>query len=60
MGQGGSGLGMNIVYNIVTGMLGGAIHIDSSAESGTSVSIRMPRKAPKRETDDVDLSMLMS
>ena len=49
MGQGGSGLGMNIVYNIVTGMLGGTIEIESSAEHGTTVTIKMPRKAPKRQ-----------
>ncbi len=59
MGQGGSGLGMNIVYNIVTGMLGGTIEIESSAEHGTRVSIRMPRQAPKRDSDEVDLRMLM-
>jgi PAS domain S-box-containing protein len=49
MGQGGSGLGMNIVYNIVTGMLGGGIEIDSSSEHGTSVTIKVPRKAPELE-----------
>ncbi|MES2898606.1 MAG: CHASE domain-containing protein [Pseudomonadota bacterium] len=58
MGQGGSGLGMNIVYNIVTGVLGGTIALESSAEHGTSVTIRMPRRAPQRDTDDADLRML--
>ena len=42
MGQGGSGLGMNIVYNIVTGMLGGSIDIESSTDHGTSVTIKIP------------------
>jgi PAS domain S-box-containing protein len=51
MGQGGSGLGMNIVYNIVTGMLGGAIDIDSSPEHGTKVTITMPKVAPRHDTD---------
>jgi PAS domain S-box-containing protein len=51
MGQGGSGLGMNIVYNIVTGMLGGAIDIDSSPERGTTVTITMPKVAPRHDTD---------
>ncbi len=52
MGQGGSGLGMNIVYNIVTGMLGGSIDVESTFEQGTTVTIRMPRSAPKRDTKD--------
>jgi len=59
MGQGGSGLGMNIVYNIVTGMLGGAITIESSPEHGTSVTIKMPRKAPTRDDASADLSVLL-
>ncbi len=57
MGQGGSGLGMNIVYNIVTGMLGGSIEIESSTEHGTSVTVRMPRTAPDRETDGAELNL---
>ena len=54
MGQGGSGLGMNIVYNIITGMLGGAIHLESSADSGTIVTINIPCQAPQRDTDHLD------
>ncbi|MES2316350.1 MAG: CHASE domain-containing protein [Pseudomonadota bacterium] len=59
MGQGGSGLGMNIVYNIVTGMLGGSIDVESSTEHGTSVTIRMPRAAPNRETEDAEVNLLL-
>jgi PAS domain S-box-containing protein len=59
MGQGGSGLGMNIVYNIVTGMLGGSIDIESSTEHGTSVTIRLPRSAPNRETESADVNLLL-
>jgi PAS domain S-box-containing protein len=59
MGQGGSGLGMNIVYNIVTGMLGGSIEIESTTEYGTSVTIRMPRNAPNRETEDAEVNLLL-
>jgi PAS domain S-box-containing protein len=59
MGQGGSGLGMNIVYNIVTGMLGGSIEIESTAEHGTSVTIRMPRTAPDRETESAEVNLLL-
>ena len=36
-GQGGSGLGMHIVYNIVTQVLGGSIVVDSSPGNGVQV-----------------------
>ncbi|MYM21747.1 PAS domain S-box protein [Duganella sp. FT135W] len=48
MGQGGTGLGMNIVYNIVTGILGGRITIDSAPGIGTAVRMLLPRSAPQR------------
>jgi PAS domain S-box-containing protein len=48
MAQGGSGLGMNIVYNIVTGVLGGRITIESALDQGTTVSIVIPQIAPAR------------
>ncbi|MFA9216455.1 MAG: ATP-binding protein [Sphingomonadaceae bacterium] len=48
MGQGGTGLGMNIVYNIVTGALGGRITIDSTPGSGTVVRMLLPQVAPQR------------
>lgn len=46
LGQGGSGLGMNIVYNVVTGMLGGTISIASTQGEGTSVTMMLPTVAP--------------
>jgi signal transduction histidine kinase len=49
MGQGGTGLGMNIVYNIVTGVLGGRISIDSALGAGTTIRMLLPRVAPQRE-----------
>ena len=58
MGQGGSGLGMNIVYNIVTGMLGGSIEVESTYKHGTTVTIRLPRSAPNRATEDNDAHLL--
>ena len=60
MGQGGSGLGMNIVYNIVTGMLGGTIEIESAAGKGTRVSIAVPSTAPNRDNESMDLTMLIA
>jgi len=47
MGQGGSGLGMNIVYNIVTGVLKGTIRIESAPDQGTTVIITLPLRVPQ-------------
>ena len=44
-GQGGSGLGLHIVYNIVTGTLKGSIAVDSEEGAGTTFSILFPRVA---------------
>ena len=49
MGQGGTGLGMNIVYNIVTGVLGGRIQIKSQPGMGTTVHVLIPKAAPRRK-----------
>jgi signal transduction histidine kinase len=46
LGQGGSGLGMNIVYNIVHEVLGGSIEIASSPDAGTLITVRIPVCAP--------------
>lgn len=47
LGQGGSGLGMNIVYNIVHDVLGGTIHIESTEQAGTTITLELPRTAPQ-------------
>jgi signal transduction histidine kinase len=44
MGQGGSGLGMNIVYNIVSGVLRGTIRVESAPAGGTSVLLVLPMR----------------
>lgn len=41
-GQGGSGLGLHIVFSIVTNTLKGDIHCDSRVDSGTRFIIRIP------------------
>jgi len=41
-GQGGSGLGMNVVYNLVTTSLNGEINIDSEPEKGLYVAMSIP------------------
>lgn len=46
LGQGGSGLGLSIVYNLVTGVLGGTIQVSSSPRGGTCVTLTLPRMAP--------------
>ncbi|MDG4552408.1 MAG: ATP-binding protein [Candidatus Contendobacter sp.] len=46
LGQGGSGLGLYIVYNLVTGVLGGAIHAQSQPGQGTVFTLVLPRAAP--------------
>lgn len=44
-GRGGSGLGMHIVHNLVTDLLGGSIDVASEPDAGTQVSIRLPVRA---------------
>ncbi|MYM82015.1 GAF domain-containing protein [Duganella sp. FT50W] len=46
MGAGGSGLGLYITHNIVTGVLGGRIEVASTPGHGTSVLLRLPKVAP--------------
>ncbi|MEJ6002065.1 PAS domain-containing sensor histidine kinase [Paucibacter soli] len=46
LGQGGSGLGLHIAYNLVTGLLGGQIALSSTPGQGLSVELRLPRCAP--------------
>ncbi len=45
-GQGGSGLGLNIVYNLVTEVLGGRIELHSETGKGTRISLNLPITAP--------------
>jgi signal transduction histidine kinase len=46
MGKGGSGLGLNIVHTLVTGVLGGRIEVRSEPGSGTRFDITLPCFAP--------------
>ena len=52
MGRGGSGLGLNIVHNIVTGLLGGRISVNSSRGQGTCFVITLPLTAPASASVD--------
>jgi len=46
LGQGGSGLGMYITYNIVTGVLGGELILESESGQYTRFKIKLPLIAP--------------
>ena len=45
LGQGGSGLGLNIVYNLVRDVLGGSVDVQSVLDKGTSFILLLPRQA---------------
>jgi PAS domain S-box-containing protein len=47
--QGGTGLGLHIVYSIVTNRLGGRLDLDSQPGGGTQVQIILPRVAPMEQ-----------
>ncbi|WP_158240577.1 ATP-binding protein [Telmatospirillum siberiense] len=47
-GQGGSGLGLNIVHGIVTHVLGGTIEVTSTPGEGARFAIHIPLKAPEQ------------
>ncbi|WP_423024442.1 sensor histidine kinase [Undibacterium sp. Ji42W] len=51
LGQGGSGLGLNIVYNLVCDVLGGSIRVSSELEKGSSFIMQMPLCAPGHADD---------
>lgn len=47
LGKGGSGLGLYIVYNLATVVLGGTISLASSPGQGTRFELLLPRVAPQ-------------
>ncbi len=46
LGQGGSGLGLHIVYNLVQELLGGRIQVDNTPDSGACFTLLLPLEAP--------------
>jgi signal transduction histidine kinase len=48
-GSGGTGLGLHIVYNLVTGTLEGQLAVDSAGGRGTRFTVTFPRQAPVRD-----------
>jgi len=58
-GQGGSGLGLYIVYGLVTGTLGGSIELHSTRGQGTHFTLWLPLQAPWRpESPDHEDALL--
>jgi PAS domain S-box-containing protein len=49
LGQGGSGLGLNIVHNMVFSILGGRISVDSTPGKGTCFTLTLAVSAPEQE-----------
>ncbi len=48
LGQGGSGLGMSISYNIITSLFGGELEVSSAPGAGTCFVMRLPLEAPQK------------
>ncbi|GGD66675.1 hypothetical protein GCM10011357_22430 [Lacimicrobium alkaliphilum] len=46
LGQGGSGLGLHITFNIVTGILGGSIDVNSEPGKGSCFTAKIPTSSP--------------
>jgi signal transduction histidine kinase len=53
LGQGGSGLGLNIVYNLVKDVLGGEIVVHSELGHGCRFTITLPFVAPRASADEL-------
>ena len=51
MGRGGSGLGLHIVYTLVTRVLGGRIAFESLPGRGTTFHMTLPQTAPENQKD---------
>lgn len=49
-GSGGSGLGAHILYNLVTGALGGTLRVESEPGKGLRYHLRFPRKLKKQQS----------
>ncbi|QYF93933.1 GAF domain-containing protein [Massilia sp. PAMC28688] len=51
LGQGGSGLGLSISYNIVCSLLGGQVSVDSAPGAGTRFTLELPLTAPRQRQE---------
>ncbi len=55
LGQGGSGLGLSISYNIVTSLLNGSIRVESVVGQGACFILDLPTEAPATSTGLLDI-----
>ena len=46
MGQGGTGLGLNIVFNLIAKQFGGTITVSSTLGQGATFLLRLPTVTP--------------
>jgi signal transduction histidine kinase len=51
LGSSGPGLGLHVVHNIVSGVLGGNIELDSELGKGSTFRLRLPAIAPGRASE---------
>ena len=56
--QGGSGLGLSISLNIVTGVLGGTLRAGSKPGRGSQFCLSFPLKAPQRSRNNADIGFI--
>ncbi len=57
LGQGGSGLGLNIAHNLASGILGGRLEVVSQVNWGTCFTLSLPLKAPASSSQTNDLPL---
>ncbi|HEX7643432.1 MAG TPA: PAS domain S-box protein [Burkholderiaceae bacterium] len=55
LGAGGSGLGLNITHNLVTGVLGGRVRVLSEVGTGTTFVLTLPTVAPHLQGEEMEL-----
>lgn len=58
LGQGGSGLGLHIVYNISTAVLGGSVSVSSEPGQGTTFTLRLPLCPESKKENPSDKSVI--
>lgn len=56
LGRGGSGLGLHVVYTIVTGLLGGRIEVESTPGQGSRFVVDLPVEAPREPVAEAPAS----
>ena len=55
-GQGGTGLGLNIVYNLIVKQFAGTIAVASTLGQGTHFTLRIPRVTPQEGSHELPLA----